>query len=414
MGKPVVNGIIAEYNPFHNGHAFQLNDAKAQTGAKYTIAVMSGNYMQRGTPAIIHKFKRTEMALRSGVDLVLEIPALYSTGSAEFFATGAVALLDKLGVVSHLCFGSECGDLSVLNRLADVLCSETPEYTECLNQGLRQGYSFPAARSEAIARLHPDLVNCQDILGQSNNILAIEYLKALKKRNSNISPITTTRCVSNYNDRYLGSYQSSSLAIRQAIYDNCDMNCLAPQMPDSAFPILKESLEKESPIRLDDFSRILHYKLIIDSEKKYTEYMDVNKELSDRIYNSLDQFDSFRGFCDLLKTKNITYTRVSRCLMHILLDIRKTDVEHAASMDYAPYARVLGFRREAEPLLSEIKTYSSIPLITKLADAEKLLNADAFSMLQKELRMNSVYESTAALKVGSDITNEYRSPLVIV
>jgi len=414
MSDLKVNGIVAEYNPFHNGHLYQLQDGKKRSEADYTIVVMSGNFMQRGTPAIINKFRRTEMALKSGADLVLELPALYSVSSAEFFAMGGVSILDKLGVVSHLCFGSESGDIDTLSRLADILAEESEEFTNTLKQGLRQGLSYPSARTAALTKLYPELMNCRDVLALSNNILGIEYLKALKRRNSSITPITTRRTSSNYGDRLMGNHQSSALALRHAIYDECDILSLTSQMPDSAFEILEKTLNSTGAIRLNDFSRILHYKLLTEADKGFTEYLDVSADLSDRIINHLDKFTDFKDFCDLLKSKDMTYTRISRSLMHILLDIRAEDMDSARNNDYISYARVLGFRKDAEPLLSAIKKNASIPLVTKLADAEKILDEAAYQTLKKELRINSVYESTAALKSKQAMVNEYRSPLVIV
>ena len=414
MNNLRANGIIAEYNPFHNGHLYQLQDAKKQSEADYTIVVMSGNFMQRGTPALINKFRRAEMALKNGADLVLELPALYATGSAEFFAMGAVSILDKLGVVSHLCFGSESGDINTLDRLASILTEESAEFQIALKQELRQGLSYPSARTAALTKLYPDLLDCRDVLALSNNILGIEYLKSLKRRNSKITPLTTLRSSSNYSDRLMGSYQSSALALRHAIYDNCDLQSLATQMPESAFSILQDALEANEWLRLDDLSEILHYKLLMEADKGYTKYLDVSSDLSDRIAKRLDQFTGFRSFCDLLKTKDMTYTRISRCLMHILLDIRTADIEQARQNDYVNYARVLGFRKDSEALLSAIKKNASIPLVTKLADADKGLDDTAIQALKKELRINSVYESATALKIGRTMINEYRSPLVII
>jgi len=414
MNPIQVNGIVAEYNPFHNGHFYQLQDAKKQSGADYTIVVMSGNFMQRGTPALINKFRRTEMALKNGADLVLELPTLYATGSAEFFAMGAVSIMDKLGVVNNLCFGSESGDIKTLNRLADILVEETEEFTESLKQGLRQGLSYPSARTAALTKLYPDLMDCRDIMALSNNILGIEYLKALKRRHSSIIPITTKRSSSNYGDRLMGSYQSSALALRHAIYGGCDLQTLTAQMPESAFAILQDALDANESLRLNDFSQILHYKLLSEADKGYTKYLDVSSDLSDRITKHLYQFTDFRTFCDMLKTKDMTYTRISRSLMHILLDIYAADMELARQSDYIKYARVLGFRKDAEPLLSAIKKNASIPLVTKLADAEKTLDETALQTLKKELRMNAVYESVLATKTGSPMINEYRRSLVLV
>lgn len=408
-----VNGIVAEYNPFHNGHHHQLRDALSHTGADYTVVIMSGNFMQRGTPALLDKYKRTEMALRCGADLVLELPALYSASSAEYFATGAVALLDKLGVVNHLCFGSECNNLEVLQKIADILCEEPEGYVTLLKQNLKHGYSYPTARTMALVQFQPELSGSRDVLSFPNNILGIEYLKALRRRDCSIKAHTTLRN-SNHHSRMPEEQFSSSLALRQAILDHRDPSMLASQIPEDAYRILEAALASESPLQLDDLSAQLLYKLATEADMGYSSYLDVSSDLSDRIRNRLYEYTSFSGFCDLLKTKDMTYTRISRCLMHILLDIRNTDMELYRQADYIKYARVLGFRRDAEALLTAIKQNSTIPLLTKLADAKEILDRQGLFMLHKELRINAVYESAAAIKSGRPMNNEYRSPLVII
>lgn len=410
-----VNGIVAEYNPFHNGHSYQLRDAKKQSGADYTIVAMSGNFMQRGTPAILDKYRRAEMALRNGADLVLELPALYSASSAEYFATGAVTLLDKLGVVDFLCFGSECGDLHTLQQIADILLEEPEGYTVFLQQYLRNGLSYPMARTSALVQYCPSLSPHQNVLSRANNILGIEYLKAIRRRESSMQPVTTVRGFSDYHDRMMGKYQSSALALRQAVYaNNGDVQMLASQMPESAFAVLDDAFSDRHPMELNDFSALMHYKLLLEADKGYTAYLDVSEELSDRIRNHLYDFTNFRAFCDLLKTKNMTYSRISRCLMHILLNITVTDMEQYRAADPIQYARVLGFRRDAEELLGAIKENACIPLLTKLADAEQVLDETGYALFKKELLRNAVYESTAAIKAGSPMVSEYRSPLVII
>lgn len=409
-----VNGIIAEYNPFHNGHCYHLNNARHATGADYTIIAMSGNYVQRGAPALISKYKRAEMALRNGADLVLEIPMYYSTASAEYFATGAVSLLDKLGVVTNLCFGSECGDLSVLKKIADILLTEPPMYTETLRRNLRQGQSYPSARNDALLHCDSSLSAYKDVLSSPNNILGIEYLKALTRRNSSMEPFTAIRAGAAYHDKRLGTNQCSALAIREAIKSRQDTEYLETQMPQSAYEILAECLNNKCFLTSDAFSSVLHYKLLNEFENGYTDYLDVSSDLSARIRKNLDNFKGYEDFCNLLKSKDMTYTRISRCLLHILLDIKDSEMAKYRSMDYAPYARVLGFRKDAKPLLTAIKEHSSIPLVTKLADAEQPLTAEAYEMLKNDLLKNSIYESAVSLKSGQPMVNEYRTPLVII
>lgn len=409
-----VNGIVAEYNPFHSGHSYQIQDAKRQSGADYTVVVMSGSFVQRGEPAILNKYNRAMMALKNGADLVLELPTLYSVSSAEYFATGAVALLDRLGIVDFLCFGSECGDIQKLQPLADILLEEPEGYTVLLKKYLKEGLSYPMARTAALTQFCPDFSDARDLLASANNILGIEYLKAIRRRGSSLRPITTLRTSSNHHDRMLGTHQSSALALRQAIHDNQNIQSLASQMPDSAYRILSASLAARGPLLLNDLSAPLHYKLLAEAEKGYAEYLDVSQELSDRIRRRLCDFSDYRSFCDLLKTKDMTYARVSRALLHILLDIRDSDVALYKRQDYICYARVLGFRTEAEELLSAIKKNASVPLLTKLADAENILDENGMAILKKELRMNAVYESAAAIKSGCPMINEYRTPLVIL
>lgn len=409
-----VNGIIAEYNPFHNGHSYHLSHAKQTTGADYTVIAMSGNFVQRGAPALISKYKRAEMALQNGADLVLELPVYYSSSSAEYFAEGAIALLDKLGVITELCFGSECGDITILQRIADILLTEPSAYVDALKDHLRLGLSYPSARNAALIHYDPSLIAYKDVLFSPNNILGIAYLKALKRRESHIQPFTTRRVGADYHDKRLGEMQASALAIRQAVMSAVDTEYLRNQMPENAYSIFAECLNQRCFLENDAFSSILHYKLLTEAEKGYDEYLDVSPELSDRIRNNLEQFRSFQDFCDLLKSKDMTYTRISRCLLHILLNMKTSTMGKYVSMDYVPYVRVLGFRKDAAPLLTAIKEHASIPVISKLADAEQILMPEAYHMLKEDISINRIYESAMSLKSGLPMQNEYRTPIVIV
>lgn len=410
-----VNGIIAEYNPFHNGHRYHLEEAARITGADYTIIAMSGNFMQRGTPAILNKYARTEMALKNGADLVLEIPSFYACGSAEYFATGAVAMLDKLGVVDYLCFGSECGEENLLGQIAQILIDEPESYKSRLRVKLRQGYSFPMARSLALLEYCPSLSGAIEVFSSPNNILGIEYIKALLRRGSSILPSTTKRVGSDYHDKRLGTHQSSALALRHAIFSKRDLNLLREQMPESAHDILMNVWTNSAPIHSNDFSLPLHYKLLAEASSGYSQYVDVTSDLSDRIRKNIYNFINFKSFCDLLKSKDLTYARISRSLLHILLDMKDETLEfYKTNLDYVPYARVLGFRREAAPLLSAIKENSSIPMLSKLADADKVLGADALDMLRKDVEISNVYNCVAAHKTRQTMVNEYGTALVIL
>lgn len=408
-------GIIAEYNPFHNGHLHHLRESIRLSDADYIIVVMSGNFMQRGMPALIDKFERTRAALNCGAHLVLELPSYYATGSAEYFALGSVSLLDKLGTISNLCFGSECGDMQFLTTIAQLTDSESYEYQQLLQSHIRSGKTYPLARTATILQMCPHLSSDITKLSSPNNILGIEYIKSLIRLNSNIMPITLKRCGSDYHDIRLGVNQSSATAIRQAVADNIPVTSLENQLPGPSYQILKQYMNTYKPLILDDFSEILYYKLLTEREKGFTDYIDVSQALSDRICKYLYQFNGFENFCDLLKTKEVTYSRISRCLFHILLNMRKDELHHYINdLNITPYARVLGFRKDSASLLTQIHQNSSIPLVTKLADAGALLSDDAYHMLKKDILTSDIYNCIRASKAKTVMVNEYSTPLVIL
>lgn len=410
----LVNGIIAEYNPFHNGHKYHLEESRRLTGADYTVIVLSGNFVQRGSPALLEKHIRTKMALQSGADLVLELPAIYAVSSAEYFATGAVSLLNRLNVVTHLCFGSECGDISILKPIASILAEEPKEFTQNLKQLTRKGYSYPIARSKALMRYSPSLNDSDGVFCMPNNILGIEYIKALIRCKSSIRPITVKRLGTDYHDPLPGKGYCSALAIRQSIRVGSDTADLRAYLPAEAYDLLAACKSDGKIIRSEDFSAMLYYKLLSEKEYGFEKYLDVSPALSDRIRNSLKSYQGYESFCDLLKTKEMTYTRISRCLLHILLNLKKADMSDCALLGHTPYARVLGFRREAAPLLKAISKSSSIPMITKPADADRLLNADAMRMFHQDLLISQLYHGVSGMLTCSVPQIEQSIPLVIL
>lgn len=410
-----VCAVIAEYNPFHLGHAYHLQQARALTGADYIIVVMSGDFVQRGDPALADKYARAEAALSCGADLVLELPACYATSSAEYFARGAVSMLDHLGVVDYLCFGSECGNLQTLAQFADIFLEEPEPYKKFLLEKLKLGYSYPTARSNALLMAYPKLASDITVISSANNILGIEYIKALHRRRSSIHPVNVLRIGSDHRDRYLGSFQSSARALRQAIQSNRSLQELQSQMPEMAYRVLTDYFTREKPLYQDDFSTILHYKLLSEQSKGYTDYLDISPDLSDKIRKYVYQFTSYSEFCDLLKSKDMTYTRISRCLLHILLNITKENMQfYLDNQDAASYARLLGFREEAKPLLTAIDRNTSIPLITKMADADNLLTPEGSYMFRREVQITDIYSSVQAAKSGHKMYHEYTRPIIVL
>lgn len=411
-----VVGLITEYNPFHNGHAYHMQQARALTGADAVIVIMSGNFVQRGAPAIINKYDRAAMALSCGADLVLELPVCYATGSAELFASGAVSLLNKLGVVDSICFGSESGDIGLLTSLAKVLYEEPPAYRKILRQQLKTGQSYPAACTYALSCYLSEFSSSRHIMANPNNILGIEYIKAIMRSDSAITPYTISRSGAGYHHKNIsyeeGAGPSSAMAIRYSIRQYGEPSYARGQMPDSAYRLLMSASNISFPIYENDFSALLHYKLLSECTAGYANYADVPQALSDKILHSLNQYTEFSEFCDILKSRDLIYTRICRCLTHIMLNILQDDVQRYIDGRYPAYARMLGFRQESTALLATLKERSEIPLISKLADAKWLLDKPELSMLEDDIRIAHIYEAVAARKFDQPFQNEYQRKII--
>lgn len=434
-----VTAVIAEYNPFHNGHLYQLDTIRQTLDTDIIIVVMSGDFVQRGIPAITDKYTRCQMALENGADLVFELPVYFALGSAEYFAQGAVSLLDRLGVVDSLHFGSECGDISLLYELAStMLAHESAAYKAALNKYLKQGCSFPAARDNALSELLPSQ-QVKQLISAPNNILGIEYIKALVQRSSTIKPLTLIRAGEGYASESLdpGSFASAN-AIRKALlchYPAVDSPrqgafpsippCIQKQLPDSVYTLLHQKVLLDT----NDFSDVLQYKLLQDrflqevisnnkiSQKEtasatsrknmntyenckdaYASYYDIGAQLSHTLYNNLPDYTTFEDFALSCKTKNLTYTRICRGLMHILLEMTQHNADALKECGYAQYARLLGFTARGKQLLKSIKANSSIPVITRPSDALKQLDGTALLSLRSDIHAADIYNSVLQQK----------------
>lgn len=404
-----VVGLITEYNPFHNGHLYHIEKAKELTGADTALVVMSGNFVQRGAPAVMPKHLRATAALLAGADIILELPAAFSTGSAEYFASGAVSLLEQTGCVDALCFGSECGDSDILSAVAHTVADEPDEYQTLLREFLRSGASFPVARQAALrAYFKNDAVS--PILDKPNNILGIEYIKALYQRNSRIEVHTIRRTGSGYHDKELKEEYSSASAIRERLLDT-DTFSLKNQVPDSCIPALEASFRTRYPVCTDDFSLLLKHRLLCENKDSLMQYMDVTEELAGRIMNHLNEFITFEQFCNRIKTKNMTYSRISRCFFHILLHITSADMEDYRSRDFCQYAHILGFRKDSADLLACLKEHSRIPLLTKLTQTKEL-DAVGQKQLNQDIFASDLYESVITDKYKTSFISEYQQQIV--
>lgn len=394
-----VTAVIAEYNPFHNGHLYQLDTIRHTENADFILVILSGNFMQRGIPAIVNKYERCRMALLHGADLVFELPVYFALGSAEYFAQGAVSLADKLGVVDTLHFGSESGDLAQILQYANILSNESKTYQTALNVALRQGCSFPAARSRALSALFPNQ-DIQNFLNAPNNILAAEYAKALIQRKSAIKPVTLARKGTAYNSASLKSDSFiSANAIRNAL--SCQPSSTAASTIENYLPAnVYNLLQSEEHLFLNDFSEILLYKMLqlYGCKDAFANFFDIGKQLSHTLHNHLPHFVSFEDFALLCKTKNLTHSRICRGLMHILLGLTQAHADTLKQQDYTPYARLLGFTSHGQKLLKSIKANTSIPIITKPAHALKQLSKTALTTLQSDLFAAEIYESVRQQK----------------
>ena len=417
-----VTGIIAEYNPFHKGHEYHLKETRSTLGSDYIVVVMSGNYVQRGAPTIIDKYSRAEMALRCGADLVLELPSCYSTASAEYFAFGGVAILDKLGVVDDLCFGTESLDRQIdkndpeilirkFSEIAELLIEEPPQYKEVLQKSLREGMSMAAASSEAIgAVLGQEYVA---LMARSNNILGVEYLRALKILKSSIKPEPVARMLSAHKDTQITQGFSSATAIRNAIFNQYDLNSLSNTVPEAVYEILMDRYLVTFPVFRDDFSIILGEKLLsAESADDLEQYFGVSKDLANRFMKLRNEYRAFNQFRELSYTKNINKATVGRALMHITLGIRDTDMTKLYYKHNLNAVKVLGFRENAAPLLSEIKKKGTIQMVTKLADYQPDPDHDGADMIMQTTRMDLLYRMVAMNKFDVEIPTPFEQEII--
>ena len=384
-------GIITEYNPFHNGHRYQIETIKARTGAQNIIIVMSGDFVQRGTPAWTDKYLRTQMALSCGADMVFELPVSFATASAEAFARAGVSILTSLGFVDGICFGSECDNLPLLQEIADFLATPPASFEETIHTLTASGISYPAARAQALNDHFKD--SCQNyptFFSEPNNILALEYLKAIRQSDSHLTPFLIHRKDSGYHSETLDTPLASATAIRKMslsanvhirqllnaesmttshidtttpqISKEVFLRTIASVVPKEVLHILAENTTRY-PITENDFSTLLYYRLTHLKESDTT-ILDMTEDILYRIQKLLPDFTTFSDFTAKLKTKQYTYSRISRVLLHSLLDIREFSAD-SITLPYVPYARLLGFRKEKSALL---RHKTAIPVITKPAD----------------------------------------------
>ncbi|MEG0296052.1 MAG: nucleotidyltransferase [Clostridium sp.] len=390
-----LTGIITEYNPFHNGHKLHLETAKHNTNADGIICVMSGNFVQRGEAALLDKWTRTQIALENGVDLVIELPTYYALSSAEKFAFGSVSILNSLNCVNNLFFGSEIGDVTILQKIATILTDEPIEYKENLKYFLNQGLSFPSARENSLFKILGNEV--KDVISSSNNILGIEYIKSLLTLNSKIIPSTLKREGSTYNDENLSITFSSATAIRASLKSSETTEIIKNTVPEPTYKILKEKLKNIENLNFqDEMFKYIKFKLIT-SCVNFNNLSDANEGIDNKLLKEIYNSNTYEEFVFKCKSKRYTYTKISRILTKIFIGIDSFDEIDLNNVENL-YCRVLGFNTKGREILKYIKKNSDLKLITKVGKFtdNPLLDLDiqatkAYSLLNKNINPNMDY-----------------------
>ncbi|MDO4977338.1 MAG: nucleotidyltransferase [Eubacteriales bacterium] len=416
-----VAGIIAEYNPFHKGHEYHIKETRRVSGADYVIVVMSGDFVQRGEPAIADKYLRTKMALEGGADLVIELPSIYATASAEYFATAGVGILDALGVVDDLSFGSEWAGADALGKIADLLIEEPPLFKEKLKEYLEDGKNYPQAREAAVMACLQD-PSYERILETPNHILGIEYIKALKRLGSKIQPLVIERKGSGYHaDSWNGDEKEypSATALRRLLKEMqkgqlSDLSVLEHGIPYGLQELL-DCLEHRDFVSWEDLMPLLDYTFLM-KQQVLGKYFGMDYDISKRIEKRYVPGKSFEEMVQLCHSRNYTDAALRRILLHLVLQTKDYPFLSEGARIPIPYARILGFRKASGKLISAIRENSQIPVIQKTTEGKDLDKANqiAHIIFNQDLRYSNLYEQIASTKAGRDYRVEFiRNPVIV-
>ena len=391
-------GLVVEYNPFHNGHKYHLEKSKEITNATHTVAIMSGSFLQRGEPALFDKYTRAEMAVKNGVDLVIELPTLYACQSAEIFSHGAVATLNSLNCVNSLCFGSEEGNIDILQTISEILVKEPSDFKTTLKNFLDEGIVFPVARSKALYEyiknnhlLELSEDELQQVLNSSNNILGIEYIKSLIKLNSSIKPYTITRIASKYNSTDIESNICSATAIRNSLKDNTDLKLIENVVPLHTFNEINHKINTNFNPVFDYMFYDLLSSTIIRGVDNLTKYFEVNEGIENKIYSNVFTSKNLEELINSTKSKRYTMTKIKRTLNNILLGINRDDVIKVKDLDRVPYIRILAFNNKGREIIKKIKTSSDIEIITKFSKISHVDDPIFDTLIKYDLKSSNMY-----------------------
>ena len=407
-----VLGIIAEYNPFHNGHLYHIQESKKQTGAEYVICIMTGNFTQRGDTSLVNKWVKARMCLENGADIVIELPTIYSISSAENFAEGAIKILDSLKIVDTLSFGTETQDFAALNNIANVVYYEPKEYVSLLNHELGKGVSFPKARENAVLMYLNDIKRYANILSGANNILAIEYIKALRRLKSNLKPFSVQRKKVYYNDEHIVDDFASATAIRKMVKRE-QYEDIRKVVPKNSYALLQEEIKRGNIVMgLESFEKEILYTLRKMTIKEIQNLPDVTEGLENNIKNAANSCNNLQDLMNIIKSKRYTQTRIQRILLYSLLGITKKDMEIARKI--TPYTRVLGFNEKGKEMLSDVCHIN--PKINIVTSVKKFMdnssNKNLKEMLEKDIFASNVY--TLGYAYDSWANLDYTNKLIVL
>lgn len=398
-------GVIVEYNPFHNGHAYHLQAAKETAHADLAVAVMSGNFLQRGEPALVSKWYRTKMALLCGVDIVLELPYQFATQKAETFANGAVSVLDAIGCHS-LCFGSESGDISTFQQTVDYMDLHKDCLDEKIKMNIKTGVSFPKALSLSFQSMSSTETLLS--LDKPNNILGFHYVKALKRQKSSIVPLTIKRKNANYHDEHFATETiASATSIRKALFTSKDNNTIEQYVPDTTSALLKEYLNEYGSFHeWENYWSFLRFRLLHSCPEELREIYEVEEGIENRLIAAALESSTFKEFMEKVKTKRYTWTRLQRICVHILTNTKKAEM--SGTLEKASYLRLLGMTNRGKEYLNKNKSQFKLPLISKLSAYKE-------NDISLDIKASRVYSFGLAQQYGDILLHqEFKQPPIFV
>lgn len=431
-------GIVCEYNPFHKGHLYQIEQTRKLTGAEYIICFMSGNFLQRGIPALADKYVRAEAAIRCGIDAIFEIPSVYSSSSARDYATAAVTMMNRSKVIDHISFGAETDDIDLLTELAEIIENEPPNVSAGIREKLASGKTYGQARAESIieylcadrsdglseySEADPAGSSAQyskdhlvQVLSSPNNILAIEYLAAIKRTGSKLKPVIVKRVFSEYNSNDISNDICSASAIRELLMQN-EISAIHRHIPDECYNTLLPLYKVSFPVFDDDLSYMLSAARIFygsdySSAVSRTDIVDMDEDIFNR-FKKVDFNMSFSETAQAMKCRNYTLTHIQRALLHFIMQLQREDYEEFKANGWIFYLRLLGLNVRAGSIIKQIKKASDIPVITRVPEISSALNDTGKKMFDYDLKAAEIYNTLIYHSYKTKPDNEYTRTIPI-